>query len=123
MSHAFGHQSARGPGARGRLAPSGVASAARAAQARDLVTPMRRATELALRGDHEAAERRLRAVIERAPDLAEAHHHLAVVLHGMGKTVEAVRSLRRGLDLDPHLVGAEARLEGYLAELDERRSA
>lgn len=122
MSHAFGHQSARGPGSRGRLASPGATSV-RSAQARDLVAPMRRATELALRGDHVAAERRLRAVIERAPDLAEAHHHLAVVLHGMGKTVEAVRSLRHGLDLDPHLVGAEVRLERYLAELGEGRSA
>ena len=122
MSHAFGHQSARGPGARSRLTTPGAASP-RTAQARDLVAPMRRATELALRGDHAGAERRLRAVIERAPDLAEAHHHLAVVLHGMGKTVEALRSLRHGLDLDPHLVGAEARLERYLAELDERRGA
>ena len=122
MSHAFGHQSARGPGARGRVTTPGAAPP-RAALARDLVAPMRRATELALRGDHVGAERRLRAVIERAPDLAEAHHHLAVVLHGMGKTVEALRSLRHGLDLDPHLVGAEARLERYLAELDERRGA
>ncbi len=122
MSHAFGHQSARGPGARGRLAPPGAAPA-RSAAARDLVAPIRRATELALRGDHAGAERRLRAVIERAPELAEAHHHLAVVLHGMGKTVEAVRSLREALDLDPHLVGAASRLERYLAELEERRSA
>ena len=37
--------------------------------------------------------------------------------------VIALRSLRHGLDLDPHLVGAEARLERYLAELDERRGA
>ena len=86
------------------------------AVARDVTESVDRRVDVRLRESE-------RAVIERAPDLAEAHHHLAVVLHGMGKTVEAVRSLRHGLDLDPHLVGAEVRLELYLAELGERRSA
>lgn len=121
MSHAFGHQSARNPA-------SHALHLMRAAEpqgptARDLLAPMRRATELTLRGDFEGAERRLRAVLDQDPDLAAAHHHLAVVLHGMGKTVEAVRELRIGLDLDPHLVGAEERLARYLDELDERRRA
>lgn len=121
MSPSFGHQSARHPATRAHLEAS--SSAPGTPSARDLLAPMRRATELVLRGDLEGAERRLRAVIAQAPDLAAAHHHLAVVLHGMGRTVEAVRSLRYGLDLDPHLVGAQERLAGYLAELDQARRA
>ena len=87
------------------------------ARAKDLIGPLRRATELYLAGNYTAAETRLRAVLSLAPRLPEAHHHLSVVLHAQGKTVEAVRALRDAMSLDPHLVGAQERLERYLREL------
>ena len=73
--------------------------------------------DLHLRGDYDGAERRLRAVLERAPALPQAQHHLAVVLHAQGKTVQSVRHLREAIALDPHLPGATERLERYLSEL------
>lgn len=85
--------------------------------AKDLIGPLRRATDLYLDGDYAAAEARLRAVLDLAPRLPEGHHHLSVVLHAQGKTVEAVRALRDALSLDPHLIGAQERLERYLREL------
>ena len=87
-------------------------------RAKDLIGPLRRATDLYLSGDYGAAEQRLRAVLNLAPRLPEAHHHLSVVLHAQGKTVEAVRALRDAMSLDPHLVGATERLERYLRELN-----
>lgn len=92
------------------------------AAARDLLGPLRRATELHLAGNYDAAEARLRAVLALAPDLPQAHHHLSVVLHAKGKTVEAVRHLVTALEGDPHLVGASARLDQYLDELKSARS-
>ncbi|MEM6571796.1 MAG: tetratricopeptide repeat protein [Planctomycetota bacterium] len=89
--------------------------------ARDLVLPLRRAVELHLRGDYEAAERRLRAVLDLDPMLPQAHHHLAVVLHAQGRTVEALRHLREAVHRDPHLPGAKERLERYVAEAHAER--
>jgi len=90
---------------------------------RDLLGPLRRGVDLYLAGDLEGAEGRIRAVLAQDPNLPQAHHHLAVVLHARSQTVEAVRHLRIALDLDPHLVGACERLELYLAELHRGRSS
>lgn len=90
---------------------------------RDLLGPLRRGIDLYLAGDLAGAEGRIRAVLAQDPNLAQAHHHLAVVLHARSQTVEAVRHLRIALDLDAHLVGARERLELYLAELDRTRSS
>ena len=99
-----------------RLDHRGVRSARRDCAARDLLLPLRRAIDLHLRGDFELAERRLRAVLELAPRLPQAHHHLAVVLHAQGRTVEAIRHLREAIEFDPHLPGARDRLDQYVAE-------
>lgn len=54
--------------------------------------------------------------------LPQAHHHLAVVLHAQGRTVEAIRHLREAVERDPHLPGAMERLERYVAEAHAARS-
>lgn len=90
---------------------------------RDLLGPLRRAIDLYLAGDLTGSEGRIRAVLALDPNLPQAHHHLAVVLHARSQTVEAVRHLRIALDLDAHLVGASERLELYLAELARARAS
>ncbi len=107
-----------------RAAPSGAArlDSASAPSARDLLRPLRRAVELHLRGDYAQAEARLRATLELAPRLPQAHHHLAVVLEAQGRTVEAIRHLEEAIALDPNLPGAAERLSGYLAEARARRA-
>ena len=104
-----------------RLDHRGVSSKRRPCAARDLLLPLRRAIDLHLRGDYEAAERRLRAVLELDPQQPQAHHHLAVVLHAQGRTVEALRHMHEALELDAHLPGAAQRLEQYTAEAHAAR--
>jgi len=99
-----------------RLDHRGVSPARRNCPARDLLLPLRRAIDLHLRGDFETAEKRLRAVLELDPCLPQAHHHLAVVLHAQGRTVEAVRHLHEAIKRDAHLPGATERLERYIVE-------
>lgn len=65
---------------------------------------------------------RLRATLAMAPDLPQAHHHLAVVLEAQARTVEAIRHLEHALDLDPELPGAVERLAGYRADARARRA-
>lgn len=105
-------------------APSGAARLALCTgpSARDLLKPLRRAVELHLRGQYEQAEVRLRATLAMAPELPQAHHHLAVVLEAQGRTVEAIRHLEHALDLDPELPGAVERLAGYRADARARRA-
>jgi len=57
-----------------------------------------------------------------APELPQAHHHLAVVLEAQGRSVEAIRHLEQALDLDPGLPGAVERLARYRAEARARRA-
>ena len=104
--------------------PSGAArlDLCPAPSARDLILPLRRAVELHLRGEYTQAGARLRATLEMAPRLPQAHHHLAVVLAAQGRTVEAIRHLEEAIDLDPNLPGAAERLSGYRADARARRA-
>lgn len=76
-----------------------------------------------LSGDYVAAESRLRAVLKEEPDLPQAHHHLAVVLHAQHQYAEAAGHLRRAADLDPHLPAVQERMEAYAKDAQGRRSA
>ncbi|MEL6904328.1 MAG: tetratricopeptide repeat protein [Planctomycetota bacterium] len=90
--------------------------------ARDLLLPLRRAVDLYLAGDFALAEDRLRALVKAAPDQAQAHHHLGVVLRARGQFAGAIAHLERALELDPHLVGAADRIERYRAEQAQSRA-
>ena len=90
--------------------------------ARALLLPLRRAGDLYLAGDFAVAEDRLRALVKAAPDQAQAHHHLGVVLRARGKFAGAIAHLERALELDPHLVGAADRIERYRAEHAQSRA-
>lgn len=54
----------------------------------------------------ETARRAFEMVLEKDPDHAAAHYHLAMTLIGLGKSDEAVAHLERYLDLAPE--GAQA---------------
>ncbi len=74
---------------------------------------LRRAVEFHLRGDYLSAETILRAALRSDPELPQAHHHLAVVLHAQHQFVDAERHLALAHGLDPHQPGIDARLSQY----------
>ncbi|MCB1743958.1 MAG: tetratricopeptide repeat protein [Gammaproteobacteria bacterium] len=64
------------------------------------------AARLMERGLHQAAERRCREALHQQPDLAPAHHLLAVVLANSGRLSEALTPARRALELAPEQIQA-----------------
>ena len=71
--------------------------------------------ELALRGDLDGAERRLRRAVALAPDLAAARINLGAVLLNRGDAAGAVREARRALELDPGSPAARRLLDAATA--------
>lgn len=81
--------------------------------AREILAPLRRARELQLAGQLEAAEARYRAVLKLDPNQPQALYHLALLVSSLGRPVEALRLLRTALDYEPDLPHARE----YLAQL------
>ena len=79
----------------------------------ELLTQLRRAVDFHLVGDYLSAEALLRAALRADPDLPQAHHHLAVVLHAQSQFVEAERHLAIAHQLDASLPGIDDRLDQY----------
>jgi len=67
-------------------------------------------------GDLAGAERRLRHVVERAPDLVEGWRLLGEVLERGGRRAEAVEVYRQGLGHQPRALELQGRLGRLLAE-------
>jgi tetratricopeptide (TPR) repeat protein len=65
-----------------------------------------RGRHMAREGLIEEAERELRLAIHLAPDLADAHHAQAELHDQQGRTLEALRSYLRALELEPNHVGS-----------------
>ena len=91
--------------------------------ARSALVELRRSVDMILVGDYAGAEQRLWALLRIHPDLPEAQHHLAVVLHARGQATAAVRHLEMALQLDPHLPGAVDRLARYRDDVAQDRAA
>lgn len=88
--------------------------------ARALLAQLRRAVDFHLSGDYLSAEALLRAALRSEPQLPQAHHHLAVVLHAQHQYVDAERHLALAYDLDPHLPGITDRLSQYRSDAQHR---
>lgn len=69
---------------------------------------------------HEKALDLLRTLAEADPGNAEVHLNVGIVLHSLGRTDEALRSLDRALSLDPALEKARTTREQVLQSLHER---
>ena len=69
----------------------------------DIATRFNRAVELQRLGAFEEAEREYRALLERAPNYAEAHANLGAVLMRRGRYQEAVAAYDSALRLNPGL--------------------
>ena len=74
-------------------------------------------------GDMVGAEREFRTVVSLAPDMAEAHLDLGLVLGREGKGAEAVLSLRRAVALDQKLPSAHMFLGIFLYQGGDREGA
>lgn len=70
------------------------------------------------RWDVEEAERHYLRALRSDPDNAEAHQQYAELLAALGRLDEALRSARRGVELDPSPIRHNAR--GYIAHMNRR---
>jgi tetratricopeptide (TPR) repeat protein len=66
-------------------------------------------------GDADDAEQAFRDALELAPDFAEAHANLGLVLEMRGALDEAETSYRRSLELDPKYAQTHSNLDNLLA--------
>ncbi len=69
------------------------------------------------------AEKAFRDAVKLAPDLADAHLDLGLVLGREGKQEEAVAALRRAIELDPKLPSAHMFLGVFLYQANRRDEA
>ena len=67
---------------------------------------LRRVSELIGRGLIVAAEREANALIEAAPDFAEAHNQRAIARFAQGRFVDSAADCRRVLERNPYHIGA-----------------
>lgn len=72
-------------------------------QSTDITTKFSRAVELQREGQLKPAADEYRAVLKVAPDYAEAHANLGVVLAQLGRYEESVSAYESALRLAPHL--------------------
>ena len=105
---------------RNRQTQAAFGSGQRGVSSRDLLASMRRAVDFHLKGDYLGAETLLRGVLRVDPELPEAHHHLAVVLHAQHQFLDAERHLALAQALDPHLPGIADRLSQYRLDASGR---
>lgn len=71
---------------------------------------------LEAKGDRNAALTVLQSAVARAPQLAEPHHNLALMLQKMGRTDEAIPELIEAIRLEPMYIHSLYILAGILAE-------
>ncbi|HEX2093778.1 MAG TPA: tetratricopeptide repeat protein [Longimicrobiaceae bacterium] len=74
-------------------------------------------------GRYEAAEKELRRALRLAPDQAEVHHQLGLVLFKRGVYAAAATELRRAVELDPHCASAYLVLGEALNQMAESDQA
>lgn len=79
---------------------------------------------LAMRNGRSAdAEKAFREAVKLAPNLADAHLDLGLVLGREGKQEDAIASLRRSIELDPRLASAHMFLGVFLYQANRQEEA
>ena len=73
--------------------------------------------------DLEASRRALEKVLELNPTRAEAHYQLGVTLQKMGKAADALKQLRKAVELAPSLIEAQRELGNLALESGEYPTA
>lgn len=68
--------------------------------------------------DFSVAEAVYKRILEAAPDYADAVHFYGVLHHQTGRSLDAVRLIRRAIELDPDDPGKHMNLGNVLLELD-----
>lgn len=80
------------------------------------MTELQQALDLHRAGDLDAAEAAYRALLEGAPDDADAHHLLGVLLQKRGDFARAEAAIRRAVELDPDCAQFHLSLGGVLMQ-------
>jgi tetratricopeptide (TPR) repeat protein len=81
------------------------------------------AMDASRRGRWEAAEKRWREFLVRAPGAHPAHHNLAVALLNLGRQAEAEEHLRKAMEIDPSYLFAPSTLAIVYLSMDRKAEA